>query len=77
MTKIFGPVQTYLVDVLPTFAASAVAALIVLRCLFGSLLPLAGPAMYERLGLGWGSSLLGSVAMALIPPLLIYKFGCI
>ena len=78
MMRIFGPIQTYLIDVLPTFAASAVAALIVLRCLFGSLLPLAGPAMYGGLGLGWGSSLLGSVAMALIPaPLLIYEFDCI
>jgi len=73
---IFGPIQTYLIDVFPTFAASAVAALTVLRCLFGALLPLAGPVMYERLGLGWGNSLLGFIAMALIPvPLLIYKFG--
>ena len=73
MMGIFGPIQTYLIDMFPTFVASAVAALTVLRCLFGSLLPLAGPAMYER-----GNSLLGSVAMAPIPvPLLIYKFGCI
>ncbi|OCL04627.1 MFS general substrate transporter [Glonium stellatum] len=76
MMGIFGPIQTYLIDVFPTFAASAVAALTVSRCLFGALLPLAGPAMYESLGLGWGNSLLGFVAMALIPvPALIYRFG--
>jgi len=32
--------------------------------------------MYEDLGLGWGNSLLGFIALALIPaPLLIYKSG--
>ncbi|KAK0760461.1 hypothetical protein N5P37_006655 [Trichoderma harzianum] len=39
-------------------------------------LPLAGPQMYESLGVGWGNSLLGFIALALIPiPALIYKFG--
>jgi hypothetical protein len=32
--------------------------------------------MYEALGLGWGNSVLGFIAIGLIPaPLLIYKFG--
>jgi hypothetical protein len=40
------------------------------------LLPLAGPAMYDNLGLGWGNSLLGFICVAMIPvPLLIYRFG--
>jgi len=73
---IFTPIQTYLIDAFPDFAASAVAALTVLRCLFAAFLPLAAPSMYEQLGLGWGNSLLGFVALALIPaPALIYKYG--
>jgi hypothetical protein len=32
--------------------------------------------MYETLGVGWGSSLLGFVAVAMIPiPLLIHRYG--
>jgi multidrug resistance protein len=76
MIGIFIPIQTYLIDSFPTFAASAVAALTTSRSLFGALLPMAGPSMYQTLGLGWGNSLLGFIALALIPaPALIYKFG--
>lgn len=70
------PIQTYLIDAFPEFAASSLAALTASRSLFGALLPLAAPKMYASLGLGWGNSLLGFVAIALIPvPVLIYKFG--
>lgn len=32
--------------------------------------------MYEKLGLGWGNSLLGFVALAMLPvPVLLLKFG--
>ncbi|EWZ28243.1 major facilitator superfamily domain-containing protein [Fusarium oxysporum Fo47] len=76
MMGIFAPVQIYLVDSFPQHAASALAAMTFLRCLFGSVLPLAGPSMYESLGLGWGNSLLGFVSIAMIPfPALIYKYG--
>lgn len=76
MMGIFIPIQTYLIDSYPTFAASAIAALTISRSLFGALLPLAGPKMYSSLGLGWGNTMLGFVAIALIPaPALIYKFG--
>jgi hypothetical protein len=76
MMGIFIPIQTYLIDSFPVFAASAMAALTVFRSLFGALLPLAAPSLYERLGLGWGNSLLGFVAVALIPaPLGIYRYG--
>lgn len=76
MMGIFAPIQTYLIDAFPEYAASAVASLTALRCLFGALLPLAGPAMYAKLGLGWGNSLLGFVSLALIPaPALMYKYG--
>jgi len=73
---IFAPIQTYFIDASGQYAASAVAGLTFYRCLFASFLPLAGPAMYKALGLGWGNSLLGFIALGLIPaPALIYKYG--
>ncbi len=76
MMGIFIPIQTYTIDSFPNFAASGVAALTVSRSLFGAFLPLVGPTMYDALGLGWGNSVLGFIAIALIPaPLLIYRFG--
>lgn len=58
MMGIFIPIQTYTIDSFPTFAASGVAALTVARSLLGAFLPLAGPSMYQALGLAilyWGS----------------------
>jgi MFS family permease len=76
MMGVFIPIQTYTIDSFPEYAASAVAALTVSRSLFGAFLPLAGPKMYSALGLGWGNSTLGFIAIALIPaPLFIYRFG--
>ncbi|KAH7388820.1 major facilitator superfamily domain-containing protein [Pyrenochaeta sp. MPI-SDFR-AT-0127] len=73
---IFAPLQTYMIDCFPQYAASAIAGMTVLRCLCGALLPLAGPSMYETLGLGWGNSLLGFLAVAFIPvPALLFKYG--
>ncbi|QRD83329.1 MFS transporter [Aspergillus flavus] len=41
-----------------------------------SLLPLAGQPLYNRLGLGWGNSLLGFLAILFIPiPWLLYRYG--
>lgn len=78
MMGIFAPIQTYLIDSFPRYAASAVAGLTAIRCLFGAVLPLAGPTMYESLGLGWGNSLLGFLAIAMIPfPAIIYKYGAV
>lgn len=68
--------NTYLVDVYTMHAASAMAANTVLRSTFAAFIPLAGQPMYRALGLGWGNSLLGFVAIALIPiPLLFVKYG--
>ncbi|RDW71563.1 hypothetical protein BP6252_08126 [Coleophoma cylindrospora] len=73
---IFAPIQTYFIDVSAQYAASSVAGLSFVRCLFGAFIPLAGPKMYSALGLGWGNSLLGFLALGLIPaPALIYKYG--
>lgn len=38
--------------------------------------PLFGLQMYDGLGLGWGNSLLGFLALAMCPiPFLFYKYG--
>ncbi|KAH0828296.1 putative transporter [Fonsecaea pedrosoi] len=76
MMGVFLPIQTYLIDCYPTYAASAIAILTATRSLVGALLPLAGPPMYDALGLGWGNSLLGFVALACIPiPLVLERYG--
>ncbi|KAL2019036.1 hypothetical protein VTK56DRAFT_10140 [Thermocarpiscus australiensis] len=73
---IFLPLTTYLVDCYPMYAASAIAANTVFRSLAGMLLPLAGPSMYQNLGLGWGNSLLGFICVVMIPvPMLLYRYG--
>ena len=76
MIGIFSPIQIYLIDSFPIYAASAVAALMVSRSLLGALEPLAGPTLYQSLGLGLGYSLLGFVALAMIPaPYYLWKYG--
>ena len=73
---IWLPIQAYLVDAYPHYAASALAAFSVLRCTVATFLPLAGPQMYSALGIGWGTSLLGFIALAMIPiPSILYKYG--
>ncbi|KAK2597517.1 hypothetical protein N8I77_012298 [Diaporthe amygdali] len=73
---LFLPITTYLVDCYPMYAAAAIAANTELRSLVGALLPLAGPPMYDSLGLGWGNSLLGFLCALMIPlPIVFYKFG--
>lgn len=73
---LYAPLQTYMIDCFPQYAASAVAAMAALRCLVGALLPLSGPLMYEKLGLGWRNSILGFIAVAFIPvPALLYRYG--
>ena len=72
----FMPIQTYMVDAFTVYAASAIAANTILRSLVGALLPLAGRKMYATLGLGWGNSLLGFIALAMCPiPYVLYTFG--
>jgi MFS family permease len=67
---------SYLVDAFGIYAASAIAAIITLRCVAGVVLPLAGPALFAKLGLGWGATLLALVALAFIPiPILMIRVG--
>jgi hypothetical protein len=70
------PIMTYLIDAYTLYAASVIAANTVLRSLLGALLPLAGPPMYDALGYGWGNSLLGFIALGMIPiPFFFWFYG--
>lgn len=70
------PLQTYLVDVYQHYAASAIGATVVLRCIFATVLPLGALPLYHRLGMGWGNSVLGFIAAAFIPAsLLLVRYG--
>lgn len=73
---VFLPVQTYLIDAFPLYAASAAAANTIFRSFMGAFLPLAGPPMYKSLGQGWGNSLLAFVALIFTPVAwIMFKYG--
>ncbi|KAJ6134447.1 hypothetical protein N7523_000769 [Penicillium sp. IBT 18751x] len=76
LMAVFSSVSTYLVDSYLRYAASVTAANTALRSLVGALLPLAGPSMYNALGLGWGNSLLAFIALAMCAvPFIFWKYG--
>ncbi|KAK9319970.1 major facilitator superfamily domain-containing protein [Lipomyces orientalis] len=76
MITIFVPVSTYLVDAFTIYAASATAANTVFRSLGGAFLPLCGMKLENALGVGWSSSLLAFVALALVPVVCFFiKYG--
>ncbi|KAH6877224.1 major facilitator superfamily domain-containing protein [Thelonectria olida] len=73
---IFMAVMVYLVDAFETYAASALAANTIMRSVAGAVLPLCGLKMYDSLGVGWGNTLLGLVALVLIPgAFMVQKYG--
>ena len=65
------PTENYLVDVYNVYSTPAVAAGVILRAILGALFPLAGPSLYKDLGLGWGNTVLGFIAVAFIPALIL------
>ena len=76
ITFFFLAVQTYLVEAYTIYAASALAANTLVRCVFGVTVPLAGPRLYDRLGFGWGNTLLGFLALLAAPASLwLLKYG--
>lgn len=73
---IMNTVQNYYIDSFEKFAASAIAAGAVFRSLFGGVVPLLAPPLFEKLGYGWGISVFAFLATAIAPaPLLFYYFG--
>lgn len=72
----FLGVFNYLIDVYLANAASALAANTVCRSAAGFGFPLFATQMYETLTPRWASSLLGFVALVMVPiPFLLYRFG--
>ncbi|KAH8599979.1 polyamine transporter 1 [Bisporella sp. PMI_857] len=73
----FQCAQVYVVDAYTTYAASATGAAAFVRTMAGFGFPLFAPAMYARLGIGWGNGLLGFVALGsgIVAPLLLWKYG--
>ena len=66
----------YLVHSFGVHSASAVAASKVLHSIGGALLPLVAEPMYDRLGLGWGNSVLAFIALAFVPvPWILFRYG--
>lgn len=73
---IFVGLFNFLVDVYLASAASALSANTVVRSAFGAGFPLFATQMYQKLGTQWASTLLGFIALVMVPiPLVLYKFG--
>ncbi|ORX98827.1 major facilitator superfamily domain-containing protein [Clohesyomyces aquaticus] len=73
---IFQSALSYIVDTYVTLAASALAANMFVRSILAAAFPLFARSLYERLGLDWGMSFLGFIAVAMIlTPFVFYIFG--
>ncbi|KAL9131628.1 MAG: hypothetical protein Q9217_000516 [Psora testacea] len=70
------PVQLYLVDTYTVFAASAIASNSVVRSICAALVPLGAGPLYNRLGYGWGNSVLAFISLGFVPiALVLLIFG--
>ncbi|RAH42142.1 MFS transporter [Aspergillus brunneoviolaceus CBS 621.78] len=73
---IFQAALNYLIDTFQAVSASAVAANTFMRSLFAGCFPLFANIMFTKMGVPWAASVLGFVAVALIPiPYLFYIYG--
>ncbi|OOQ88017.1 transporter [Penicillium brasilianum] len=73
---IFIQLFNYLIDTYLMFAASAIAANTFCRSLVAASFPLFSRQMFENMGIQWASTLLGCVAVCLVPiPVAFYFFG--
>ena len=68
---------TYIIDSYQRYAASGLAAAVVLRSIAGFVFPMFAPYMYSALDYGWGNSVLALVGVVIgIPaPILLWFFG--
>ena len=73
---IFLALLNYIVDAYLMFAASALAANTFLRSGFGAVFPLFATYMFDGMGIQWASTLLGCVALLLVPlPIAFLLYG--
>ncbi|PWW78636.1 MFS general substrate transporter [Tuber magnatum] len=76
LITIFLQSLNYLIDAYLMFAASAIAANTFLRSAFAAGFPLFGRQMFHNLGVNWAGSLLGFIAIVMIPiPTGFFFFG--
>ncbi|CEJ92117.1 hypothetical protein VHEMI07789 [[Torrubiella] hemipterigena] len=72
----FIPFNVYMIDAYMEYAASAIAAGNILRSMTASLLPLTAIPLYDRLGYGWGNSVLAFISLGLGAMAILYrKYG--
>ncbi|KAF2222840.1 major facilitator superfamily domain-containing protein [Elsinoe ampelina] len=73
----FQCAQSYVVDSYTRYAASATGAAAFLRTMAGFSFPLFAPAMYARMGLHWGNTMLAiiSLIMGVAAPIFLWKRG--
>ncbi|KAM0792603.1 hypothetical protein ACM66B_005264 [Microbotryomycetes sp. NB124-2] len=75
-TLMFMSVLSYLPDAYPKYVASVLASNDFQRSMIGGGTPLFAGIMFKKLGIDWGSSLLGFVSVALVPiPFVLFKYG--
>lgn len=73
---IFQGCINYLVDSYPIHAASAIAANTFMRSAFAAIFPLFAKQLFVNVGVHWGSSLIGFVALGMIPiPFVLFVVG--
>lgn len=76
LASIFLQSLNYLVDAYLMFAASAIAGNTFLRSLAGAGFPLFSRYMFEGMGIQWAATLLGCIAVALVPiPVVFWLYG--
>lgn len=76
LLSIFICCFNYLVDSYLMFAASVIAGNTFMRSFFGAAFPLFARQMFNNLGIQWAGTLLGCLAVLLVPiPVLFIKFG--
>lgn len=76
MMMIMVPISSYVVDAFGLYSASAMTMVLIVRCLAGTLLPLAVPPLTEAFGLGYGFLFLAAVCFVLMPlPTLVFRYG--
>ncbi|GLA25437.1 hypothetical protein AnigIFM63326_002138 [Aspergillus niger] len=67
---------SYIIDCYTDMANSAMAANGAVRSVFGAVFPLFANYMYHNLGVDWASSLVGFLALAMVPvPIIFYYYG--
>lgn len=76
LIMIFMPCLNYIIDCYLLYAASALAGNTFLRSAFGAAFPLFARQMFTHMHIKWAGTLLGCVAVVMIPvPFLFYYFG--